>query len=63
MIVRCEEDDILARQSILCLDPIGHAVGEGPAKIDDVASDDDDFMIVRVRQCERLGGQRVRHAL
>ena len=39
VIVRREQDDILAAQSILGLDPLGHAVGEGPAEGDDVARD------------------------
>ena len=63
VIVRREQDEILARQSVLGLDPLGHAVGEGPAEGDDVASDEDDLMIVRIGQRECLGDERVRHAL
>ena len=63
VIVRREQDDILARQSILGLDPLGHAVGECPTEGDDVARDEDDLVIARIRQCECLGGERVRHAL
>ena len=63
VVVRREQDEVLARQSVLGLDPVGHAVGERAPEADDVAGDQDDLVIVRVGQRKGLGDERVRHAL
>ena len=63
VVVRREQDEVLARHPVPGLDPVGDAVGERAAEGDDVAGDEQDPMAAHVGQGQGLGGERVRHPL